>query len=314
MVETINETPDIGEWGKNRNKSSEEIIKCFALSLDIEDDLKNEIISELKSNPELYISQDSKFTKKFARKLINYDEEGIIIKNLDNFEDLDAKMAIYIMWAWYYKEVFENLDKFVDGLHDRYEDEPDLEISNYDKILEELLSHKDGLEILFNSSDKVNLFIAKKLVDQGWEGVIVENLDKFEDLDKGIAIDLMRAWYRNEVIANLDKFEDKNEWYEEVGESEVLEELLSRGDGLEILAMNINNFHSLSNDIANRLIDAGYWEFVVKGIDSFAWIDFVELAKKFIEKWEFMLVVDNIDKFEWVDIDMLNKFYSDYYE
>lgn len=305
---------------KDSNLINKEIIKCFTLSLNIEDDLRNEIISELESNPELYISQDFKFTKKFAWKLIDNDEEGIIIQNLDKFEDLNAKMAIYIMWAWYYKDVIENLDKFEDGLSDKYKDEPSLEISNYEKIIEELLSWRGGLDILFNNIDKFDtVFIARKLIDHNQIEVVIHNLNKFADLDKEMAIDMMRAWYYKEVIENLDKFEDNvgvyGEFYGElVWEPEVVEELLLWRDGLNVLAMHINQFQSLNEYIAINLVEAGYSDLVIENLNRFAEIDFSKLAKKLIEMRNFIAVIDNLDKFEWVTMDMVNKFYSDFYE
>ena len=101
-------------WNNTSNlieKNREEIVKSLILSLNIEKTLENDLISKLKINPE-FISKDSKFTKEFAKSLIDEHNWEVIIKNLDKFEDLDIEIAIGLMRIWYWKEVVENLDEF----------------------------------------------------------------------------------------------------------------------------------------------------------------------------------------------------------
>ena len=316
-------------YKEKRNKKSDliennqaEIMKCLISSLNIKDDLKNDIISELKSDSE-FISKDSKFTKKFALKLIDKYRGEIIIQNLDKFEDLDIDIAIGLMRTGFDKEVVENLYEFdIDKPTFRfsYENDYDYWLSRDEIIVEEILTYRNWIEILINNLDKFNNdYVARKLIDKNHDEIIIKNLDKFEALDMWIALELMQhePGYVKDIIKNLDNFENKGiafHEYDRVEEWEIVEELLSNKDWLDILAENIDKFNSLDSDIAVELIEAGKSDLVVKNIDRFDWIDFVELAKKLIEAWEFTFVVDNIDKFKWVDINMLNKFYSNYFE
>lgn len=177
--------------------------------------------------------------------------------------------------------------------------------------------------------------ISNKLVEEDNIEILVENLDKFEWLNKEVADYLVnkltrysgtqdehRIWWMA-VAKNLDKFE----WldYKEMAESfikgrqfDILVEYLDKFEWLdpkEIVNYMINNgrirtlacdLHKfkwlkwLDKEIAEKLIEDNDESELARNLDKFEWLD-KDIADKLIEAWELRRVSENLDKFKWLD-------------
>lgn len=57
----------------------------------------------------------------------------------------------------------------------------------------------------------------------------------------------------------------------------------------------------LGSDVANKLMEKWYFEFIAMNLDRFEWLNHEEVAELMILEWHSRHLVENIDKFEWLD-------------
>ena len=73
---------------------------------------------------------------------------------------------------------------------------------------------------------------------------------------------------------------------------------------VDLVAKNLNNYEWLDDEVAERLVEHGYWWVVVQLKQLFKWLKLdKKKADKMVENWEWSLVVSYIEEFEWVKLD-----------
>ena len=126
-------------------------------------------------------------------------------------------------------------------------------------------------------SDGLNAEVAKRLIEIGRGGAVVNNLEKFEGLDhKEIALRLIEAGKGWAVAYNLEKFEGLD--------AEVAKRLIEPGDGWAV-ADNLEKFEGLDHkEIALRLIEADDGEAVAYNLEKFEGLS-TEMKQEIQEKY-----------------------------
>ncbi len=73
---------------------------------------------------------------------------------------------------------------------------------------------------------------------------------------------------------------------------------------VDLVAKNLNHYEWLDDEIAEKLVEYGYWWAVFPHKQLFKWLKLDnQKADKMIENWEWWLIISNIEEFEWVKLD-----------
>ncbi len=113
----------------------------------------------------------------------------------------------------------------------------------------------------------LNIDTAKFLIEKGMSWVVLDNLKKFEKLDRWIAeIVIQKRWY-NHLVEYLQVFE----W--DIDYNNIALELMKQKKW-ESLSHNLSKFRWLTREIAETWIKDGSYRFsILHHLDSFEWLD-----------------------------------------
>ncbi|MBU1445997.1 hypothetical protein KKD70_01905 [Patescibacteria group bacterium] len=195
------------------------------------------------------------------------------------------------------------------------------------QILANMLSQdkKDVLYVMQHRSEFVALSdkdIALKLIDSGYAWYVLSNLDRFQELDKEVALKLIASLQKNSSLYGSFSFEPLSftgldqevffELYKNSHNSDLLNQL-DRFTGLDKwfalildkhdLAVNLNKFSGLDSELALKLIEDGYVYEVENNLDSFEGLS-NQVAVKLIQysdKWRF---ASNLKRFKGLSCDI----------
>ncbi len=135
----------------------------------------------------------------------------------------------------------------------------------------------------------LNKEIAKLLIEKGRARDVVENINKFPDVDQETAKLLVEKGQAEAVVQNLDKF---------VGlDHKEIATLMIEKDQAGAVAQHLDKFVGLNKEIAKLLIEKYWAGAVAQHLDKFAGLDHKEIATLIIEKYQAEAVVKNLDKF-----------------
>jgi len=134
--------------------------------------------------------------------------------------------------------------------------------------------------------------IAEQLLDKGYCGEVLENLDKFSDLDHSKILKyLIDDGHYEELIDHLDKFP-------EVNHQQIAQELINQGK-IELLAKKLEKFSGLDENIAKKLIKENYYYSVKNHLKAFSnlSLDFAQELIFIRENDNDGQVLDNLESF-----------------
>jgi len=135
---------------------------------------------------------------------------------------------------------------------------------------------------------------AKKLIE--WENAwtLAINLKNFKWLEKNIALDLIKFGYWPAVACNIENFV----WINYIEMANLLIEKFC----WEEVAFNIEKFKWVNhNDIANKLIECNNYYALAENLRKFKWLE-KNIAENLIDHGYWKKVLGNIESFNWVNI------------
>lgn len=163
--------------------------------------------------------------------------------------------------------------------------------------------HKSDEYIKSLGNRKVDKQVALDLIEKGDIYTVVNNLDKFKDLDKEVAIKLVECWHWRAVVEKSEKFA----WLflnEEIAEKLIqTKDMFSKDSQWKYVAYYLEKFEWLDyKKIAMEIIEHGAWYSVVENLDKF-WVDHSEIVNKLIDSGQWVDVLRNWNKFKWINRD-----------
>jgi len=266
---------------------------------------------------------DKDLHPKIAIKLIEEGQENQVAHNLYNFSILNAEIANKLLNKGYFSAVSLNIDKFPDidnlNLLNKLIEigNPQAVASNVtiirnvgpDVVAEILLKNGFELDLLNNINNFPGLMldkeIADKLIESGNIRVVVENLDRFTDLDTDEVIKkLVEKKLHYIIIENYEKISPATA-------QEVVDKYIEEGNGEELLDMEFENTQSrelvLNKSTAYKLVETGQGKIVAQNIKKFSGINESDIANKLINSGQERSLLFNLDKFSELDPTIADK-------
>jgi hypothetical protein len=184
---------------------------------------------------------------KTAHVLINNGDIATVIGNIYRFEKLDTKIAINIFNSSVIPNyrldesaksqkariVAENLERF-EGLDE--------------SVAESLIRERHSQQVAkhIDSFTELNGRVAQQLIADGFQWVVVGNLEKFRGLDhKELVQQLLMNGTSDVVVKNIDKFEDLD--------AESAQQLINAGE-IQAVAENVERFQGLNEEFKNNIL------------------------------------------------------------
>src|SRR3989339_794781 len=273
-------------------------------------------------NTQCVINNKDKFAglelnKEIAILLIKTHQSQVLIDNVNEFNNLDKEIAVVLIKAGHTEQVIKNKDKFA-GLELNKEIAMLLIEKKQTKALADNLKRFNNLDkeialalveagharlvIVICDKDKfagleLNKEIAMLMIEKKQSKTLVDYLNKFNNLDKEVALSLIEAGYGYSVIAITD--EDKFAGLEfnkelamlliEFGGAVTVISFKDKFAGLElnkeiamliikkkqaqVLSSSLIIFNNLDKEVALALIEAGQIDLVMGNKDKFFGID-----------------------------------------
>src|SRR3989339_523002 len=274
-------------------------------------------------NTQCVINNKDKFAglelnKEIAILLIKTHQSQVLIDNVNEFNNLDKEIAVVLIKAGHTEQVIKNKDKFAD--------------LEFNKEIAMLIIDKNQAQVLvdnlnkFNNLDKevaialieagytdrviitkdkfagleLNKEIAMLLIEKKQTKALADNLKRFNNLDKEIALALVEAGHARLVIVICDK--DK---FAGLELNKEIAMLMIEKKQSKTLVDYLNKFNNLDKEVALSLIEAGYGYSVIAitDEDKFAGLEFnKELAMLLIEFGGAVTVISFKDKFAGLEL------------
>ena len=293
---------------------------------------------------------DLEFNKEIAMLIIDKNQAQVLVDNLNKFNNLDKEVALILVGVGYVSEVFYYKDKFA-GLEFNKEIAMLLIEKKQTKALADNLKRFNNLDkeialalveagharlvIVICDKDKfagleLNKEIAMLMIEKKQSKTLVDYLNKFNNLDKEVALSLIEAGYGYSVIAITD--EDKFAGLEfnkelamlliEFGGAVTVISFKDKFAGLElnkeiamliikkkqaqVLSSSLIIFNNLDKEVALALIEAGQIDLVMGNKEKFAGLELnKEIAILIIEKRYSQVFLSNVDKFFGIDKEVI---------
>src|SRR3989339_1316605 len=290
------------------------------------------------------------FNKEIAMLLIEKKQTNFLVNYLNEFNNLDKEIAIALIEAGYTDRVIITKDKFA-GLELNKEIAMLLIEKKQTKALADNLKRFNNLDkeialalveagharlvIVICDKDKfagleLNKEIAMLMIEKKQSKTLVDYLNKFNNLDKEVALSLIEAGYGYSVIAITD--EDKFAGLEfnkelamlliEFGGAVTVISFKDKFAGLElnkeiamliikkkqaqVLSSSLIIFNNLDKEVALALIEAGQIDLVMGNKEKFAGLELnKEIAILIIEKRYSQVFLSNVDKFFGIDKEVI---------
>ncbi|MEO5949096.1 MAG: hypothetical protein ABIP74_01710 [Candidatus Saccharimonas sp.] len=188
-----------------------------------------------------------------ARHLMYTDKVHLIVRYMNEFEDLDNDVANYLMGEAHGSVVLGNLERFKPINHQVLADQ--LVDTNHTHPLVEYIGKLSNID--FNE-------IALRMIQKPMGGYdLIQNLDKFPGLDYQQVFDALCAeGYQSSLVMNFNKFRG-------IDQHETVRKFIASGHGW-IIARNLNYFPEVNHrETAQQMIDAGYGHAVLTGYEMF---------------------------------------------
>src|SRR3989339_898654 len=293
---------------------------------------------------------DLEFNKEIAMLIIDKNQAQVLVDNLNKFNNLDKEVALILVGVGYVSEVFYYKDKFA-GLEFNKEIAMLLiekkqtnaladnlkRFNNLDKEIALALVEAGHARLVIVICDKdkfagleLNKEIAMLMIEKKQSKTLVDYLNKFNNLDKEVALSLIEAGYGYSVIAITD--EDKFAGLEfnkelamlliEFGGAVTVISFKDKFAGLElnkeiamliikkkqaqVLSSSLIIFNNLDKEVALALIEAGQIDLVMGNKEKFAGLELnKEIAILIIEKRYSQVFLSNVDKFFGIDKEVI---------
>jgi len=204
-----------------------------------------------------------------AYHLMAIDKAYDILHNLADFEALDDEITYYLANAGYGDMVLDNIERFkpfdYQILFDRMIDghQPEVVLKNLHRI--------PGVD---------HTRIALKMIaTRGLGGMVVQNLDKFPNVNRPRIFDALRAeGYYTVIVQYFDKFEGLG-----IDQMEFVRDTIRHRYAIEVV-YNLSKFHDLNHPIvAQEMIDAGYGYMVLTHYDKFRGLDDMDVVSQVLK-------------------------------
>src|SRR3989339_138320 len=264
---------------------------------------------------------DLEFNKEIAMLIIDKNQAQVLVDNLNKFNNLDKEVALILVGVGYVSEVFYYKDKFA-GLEFNKEIAMLLiekkqtnflvnylnEFNNLDKEIAIALIEAGYTDRVIITKDKfagleLNKEIAMLLIEKKQTKALADNLKRFNNLDKEIALALVEAGHARLVIVICDK--DK---FAGLELNKEIAMLMIEKKQSKTLVDYLNKFNNLDKEVALSLIEAGYGYSVIAITDKekFAGLELnKEIAILLIEKRYSQVFLSNVDKFFGIDKEVI---------
>jgi hypothetical protein len=233
---------------------------------------------------------DGSLHTEIAVGLIDAGKAEIVTENLDKFQNLGKEVFFKLLKLIDDKQhdvLIRNLDRFTD-LDKRYIALEFIGINQFKVVVDNL-----------DKFDNLNTEIAQKLLVAKEYVTLAKNLDKFVDLDRQIAIELVENNQGEAVILNSDRFTGL------ILDKDFATELI-KNKQIKVLAEYLGKFTNLDKEIAYKLIEAGYLKFIIEHLDSFSDLD-TKIAKRIlgtgnVEKYSMLVnLAEHLNSFSGLD-------------
>jgi len=236
---------------------------------------------------------------------------GNIISHLRNFHNIDyMDLAIKLIKEGFGESVVNNISEFI-GV-------------NNNIIVHELLDANeiDSFKYKIENFNGLDVTIANKLIDIGYEKLVLENPEHFKDLNHTEILDrIIKLERADSIDRSISKFKDIDPIIAnkliDIGKShivlssptsfinlnhnEIINSVIQRKE-YGIVAKYISNFSDVNHyQIANQLIEIGGGEFVASYIINFRNINHTEIAEKLIEYGNIDNLINNLSNFKELD-------------
>src|SRR3989339_429828 len=262
---------------------------------------------------------DLEFNKEIAMLIIDKNQAQVLVDNLNKFNNLDKEVALILVGVGYVSEVFYYKDKFA-GLEFNKEIAMLLiekkqtnflvnylnEFNNLDKEIAIALIEAGYTDRVIITKDKfagleLNKEIAMLLIEKKQTKALADNLKRFNNLDKEIALALVEAGHARLVIVICDK--DK---FAGLELNKEIAMLMIEKKQSKTLVDYLNKFNNLDKEVALSLIEAGQIDLVMGNKEKFAGLELnKEIAILIIEKRYSQVFLSNVDKFFGIDKEVI---------
>ncbi|MBL7021769.1 hypothetical protein ISR92_00350 [Patescibacteria group bacterium] len=248
--------------------------------------------------------------KEIAMKMVEEGKGRYVAKYLNNFKGLDHKeLAIKILDMGQVMPLVEHLSLF-----SRLDNEIAL------KMIE--LGAAATVVRKINNFTKINYKkIALMAINAGDLGVVLNNLDKFSNLDGEVASQLISVNSMKAIFLNFDSFDNLNRESAlkiiEARWASVVAENLNKFPGLDhkeivlkmmvtdqasVVVENLNNFSGLDHKwVALKMIETDQAEFLAINLNNFSDLDRKKIALKMINAGQGSVVATHLHKFSGLD-------------
>lgn len=250
--------------------------------------------------------EKKKFTKKDALDLIKEGNVQGLIENINEFKGLDEEIVLKMIDEGYSEYVFDFLNKVKDFPFNKDTAikliEPD---SWYLPRFDEDRTRDASSAYVFNNPDKFGIIFneetALELIKGGRSFAVDKYIDKFSNLGKEVAVELIRGRFSCDCVFNhTEKFNlilDKQFFLEllNYGQDYMLDVLCSYG--------HLNKFVGLDQEIAIKVLENKHYAADVFSGNNFNLNFDKKFAIELIDKGYGSYVIDYFDKFEGLTLD-----------
>jgi len=167
-------------------------------------------------------------------------------------------------------------------------------------LKEKAIGLKDDFENIFNDSQEYNLdklkeiparyqlVVARNMISGGKMDELLNNIDKFERLDKSIANKLIEKGKGYYVAVNIEKFEESIH-------RDIAFKLIDSDNSISFIYI-FEKFKGLDQEVAFKLIESEQVSCIFNNFTSFKNIDHQKISLKLIETDQGRYIYNNLDK------------------